>query len=230
MTELRWILLAVGVVLLAGIYFFWNRKLSVKKPDFLKKSDQSSNRTEPSLGGEADFVDYLEGSEPKLQATQSQEETPAQAETPAKPQDDNTRIVSLHVAAGGAARFPGSQVVQVLHDNGLMHGKFGIFHRNVEGRSDQVAFSVANMLEPGTFDLGNIDNLSTPGVTFFMVLPSPVDGVRVFTDMLEVARSIALELGGDVLDQQGSSMSNQAAGHIREEIIAFQLEQKKQRA
>ncbi len=227
MTELRWILLAVGVVILAAVYFFWNRKLSIKKPDFLKGRDDASGRTEPSMGGSDDFVDYLEGNEPKITATETEVETEQHT---ASVGDQKTRIISMHVAASGAARFPGSQVIQALHDNGLMHGKFGIFHQNVEGRSDQVMYSVANMLEPGTFDLGNIDNLSTPGVTFFMVLPAPIDGVKVFTQMLETARNIATTLGGDVLDHQGSSMSNQAAGHVREEIIAFQLEQKKQRA
>ena len=228
MTELRWILLAAGVVILAAVYFFWNRKLSIKKPDFLNGEDESTGRTEPSLGeGSEEFVDYLEGNEPKISAAEPE---PAIAQEPSPVGDENTRIISMHVAASGAARFPGSQVVQALHDNGLMHGKFGIFHQNVEGRTDQVMFSVANMLEPGTFDLGNIDNLSTPGLTFFMVLPAPIDGVKVFAQMLDTARNIATTLGGDVLDHQGSSMSNQAAGHVREEIIAFQLEQKKQRA
>ena len=217
MTELRWLLLAIGIIILGGVYFFWGRSLKLPK---LGKTKGDAIRAEPSMDSE--FVDYLDGrDEPAL----SNSESPALQEPSQESSQSGKKIISLHVAASGANRFPGNALLQTLTQGGFTHGKFDIFHRYQDGREDQVLYSVANMLEPGSFDPATMDTLLTPGVTMFLVLPGPIDGVQVFSDMLESAKQIAAALGGEVLDQQGSTMSNQAASHLREEIIAFQLQQ-----
>jgi cell division protein ZipA len=57
----------------------------------------------------------------------------------------------------------------------------------------------------------------------FLVLPGPVEGAEAFDLMMEAARAIAQSLGGELLDETGSTLSIQRERYIREEIIQFQL-------
>lgn len=221
MTELRWLLLGIGVVILVCIYFLWGRNFSRKT----SPSKDTPRRTEPSLDGAEEFADYLEGDSSSVPATDSPMVSDTQT---GETSDDDKKIISIHVAAAGASRFAGSQVEQAFKAQGLRYGKYNIYHCFHDDHSDQVLFSVANMLEPGTFEPERMVDMMTPGLTFFMVLPGPMDGVKLFALMLEKAKTVARLLGGEVLDSQGSTMSNQAAGHVREEIIAYELRQKHQ--
>ena len=104
----------------------------------------------------------------------------------------------------------------------MRHGKFGIFHR-VEGTDDDnIVFSVASLIEPGTFDLTNIRQQELPGVTMFMILLGPKDGTEAFDEMVETARTLAETLDGELLDEAGSSLSIQRERFLREEIIQYQ--------
>ena len=115
----------------------------------------------------------------------------------------------------------GMDVVKALMDVGLMHGSFQIFHRMAEDTEIPV-FSVASLLEPGTFDLSKLENMNTPGLTFFMVLPGELDGIEVFDDMLNTARGIAERTNCELLDEKGGALTAQGAGYIRDEIIRYQ--------
>ena len=61
-----------------------------------------------------------------------------------------------------------------------------------------------------------------PGVSIFMRLPGRRDGVEIFDDMLTTSRSLARELDGELLDEQGSSLSVQRERYLREEVIQFE--------
>ena len=112
-------------------------------------------------------------------------------------------------------------IVKALMDSGLMHGSFQIFHRMAENTEVPV-FSVASLLEPGTFELSKLEDMNTPGLTFFMVLPGAMDGIAVFDDMLTTARVIAEKMNCELLDEKGGALTAQGAGYIRDEIIRYE--------
>ena len=70
-------------------------------------------------------------------------------------------------------------------------------------------------------DLDNIREQSIPGISLFLVLPGPIDGVEAFDMMMEAARAIAQSLDGELLDESGSSLSIQRERYMREEIVQF---------
>lgn len=84
---------------------------------------------------------------------------------------------------------------------------------------------MASLTEPGSFDLTRLRNDSFPGVSLFMGLPGPMDGVVAFDAMVATARSIAAQLEGDLVDEQGSTLSIQRERYLREEVIQFQHRQ-----
>jgi cell division protein ZipA len=126
----------------------------------------------------------------------------------------------VRLVGQGSSSFAGESLAAALHESGLRHGKFGIFHRL--GNESQVVFSVASLVEPGTFDPGAMAAERFPGVTLFFSLGMPGDRLAAFDDMLATARTLAGRLGGELLDERGSRLSVQRERYLREEVIQLQ--------
>jgi cell division protein ZipA len=129
------------------------------------------------------------------------------------------KIVALRLIASGE-RWPGRSVIDALEAEGLSFGKYSIYHR--ERDDGKSIFFVASMVEPGSFDLDNIDRLSFPGISIFAVIPSPVDAPITFDMMLSTARRLADRLGGNLQDEQGSTLTAQRILNLREELVHFE--------
>lgn len=135
------------------------------------------------------------------------------------PQVAVERIVTLFVVAREGACFNGADLVVAAEKAGLEFGDMGIYHRLVDGKREQgPVFSVANMLKPGSFDLGRVDALRTPGLSFFMTLPAPIPALDAWETMLPTAQRLAELLDGQVLDEERNALGRQRIAHIRDEL------------
>jgi cell division protein ZipA len=108
---------------------------------------------------------------------------------------------------------------------GLRYGAMKIFHRHSEeDGSGPVLFSMANLLNPGTFDLTTMGALQSVGVTLFMTPNELEEPVEAFDIMLETAEKLAQELQLTLKDESRSSMTKQTIDHYRQKAlkIAFQ--------
>jgi cell division protein ZipA len=129
------------------------------------------------------------------------------------------RIVSLFVVAREGSHFNGPDLVVAAEKAGLEFGDMGIYHRLVDGKRELgPIFSVANMLKPGSFDLGRLESLHTPGVSFFMTLPAPVPALDAWDAMLPTAQRMAELLDGQVLDEERNALGRQRIAYIRDEL------------
>jgi cell division protein ZipA len=153
---------------------------------------------------------------------------------PTKAPDDSRRsnpqleeLLILGVMAKPEAPFGGEALVAALRGQGLKYGDMGIFHRvdDSADRNETRLFSVANALEPGTFDLSDLAGLQTPGLTFFMQLPVPGEALETLDDMVLSARTVAAALGGDVKDDKMSALTGQTIEHMRQRISDYALKQ-----
>lgn len=144
---------------------------------------------------------------------------PVSSPAAADPGVARQRIVALRIMSAGE-RWPGSQLLAVLHAEGLVFGKYSIFHcQRDDGRT---IFSVASMVEPGSFNLDGIDAENFPGVSLFAVLPGPLDAPSTFDQMLACARRMSDRLGGNLQDEHGSSLTGQRVLNLREELVHFE--------
>jgi FtsZ-interacting cell division protein ZipA len=139
------------------------------------------------------------------------------------PQAPNTserqKIVTVRVSAGGKP-WTGSQLKAALELHGLAYGKYQVFHRrHPDGRS---LFCVANLKEPGTFDVAQMAAQEFPGVTLFAVLPGPVEPLLTVDELLTAARDLAAELSGAMQDANGVPLSPQRAAAMRDDVARFQ--------
>lgn len=129
------------------------------------------------------------------------------------------KIVVLHVAAPEGARFEGPALHGALQLCRLQFGMRDVYHRITEANGvPEAVFSVASMVKPGFLDPGQAQGFATPGLTLFMVMPGPVDGVQAFRDMLETAQQLAQRLGGDVLDDKRTLLTHQTEQYLHDDI------------
>ncbi len=135
-------------------------------------------------------------------------------------------LIVLNVMAAPGAKFGGREMLEILLACDLRLGSMNIFHRfEKAGGKGREQFSVINSVEPGVFDLDNIDAFETPGVGFFMRLPGPDDPMEAFECMLETARCLVKNLDGQLLDDRHSAATGQTVEHYRQRIRDFERKQ-----
>ena len=137
-------------------------------------------------------------------------------------------VLVINVLRRDGELMPGSDLLEVVSEHGLRYGDMNIFHRY--GAGQRLDFSMANAVKPGTFDLGAIDELRTPGVTFFMRLPGPDLPLEAFDDLAKVARDMAKRLDAELKDERHSVMTAQTLEHCRQRIREFRRRQMSRRS
>jgi len=142
--------------------------------------------------------------------------------TPAAHQE----LIVLNVMSPAEKPFKGNDLLQILMACDVRYGKMNIFHRyeNADG-TGEIQFSVANLVEPGNFDLDEIDEFTTPGVVFFMHLPGPKDSMKAYEAMAETARCLVNNLEGELRDQTHSVATKQTLEHYKQRIRDFERRQ-----
>lgn len=203
MDGLRWLLLFFGVLVIAGVYFY-----SRREPDKPATDELEGPRVTPTIGDDASPDD----DDPIVDEEESD---------PAEENDAPQKIVTLRLVARDGGAFRGDELILSLRGIGLRHGKFGIFHRYDGNDESRTVFSAASLVEPGSFDLANIKEQEIPGISLFLILPGPIEGVDAFDSMMEAARALAQTLDGELLDESGSTLSIQRERYMREEIIQY---------
>ncbi len=152
--------------------------------------------------------DSLVVAEPKPEATEPQE------------------VLIVNVLSKDPQGFKGPDLLQLLLACDLRFGKKNIFHRYEKANAKgAIQFSVANLVEPGSFDLDAIDNFSTPGVSFFLSLPGPEQPVTAFNYMIETAQVLVRHLHAELRDDAHSVMTAQTIEHCRQRIRDFERKQ-----
>lgn len=122
--------------------------------------------------------------------------------------------------------FAGAALWKILMSCDLRFGNLNIFHRYEQaGGKGPLQFSVANIVEPGVFDLDRIEDFHTQGVCFFMTLPGPEKPLEAFNAMVETAQCVVRNLNGELRDEAHSAMTVQTLEHCRARIREFERRQ-----
>lgn len=134
-----------------------------------------------------------------------------------------SEVLILYVLLPEQQELKGQELLSALTMLGFKYGEMDIFHRHQDSAGNgEVLFSLANMFNPGTFDIDNMDKLSTRGLSLFMTLPGPGEPLQNFNVMHNAAKKLAEEFGGQVLDGQRSVLTVQTVRHYVERIREFQ--------
>jgi len=135
---------------------------------------------------------------------------------------DRAEVIVFHVMAKKGLPFSGQVLLDALIKEGLRYGSMKIFHRHErKDGSGGVLFSMANTIEPGTFDLNKMATYSTSGVSFFIDLSSVKEPIEAFALMLEAIATVIEDLGGILQDETRSTATRQTIEHYRQRVKGY---------
>ena len=135
-------------------------------------------------------------------------------------------VIVINVLAKSGEVFDGARLLQGLLNAGMRFGDRSIFHSySKKDGSGQIQFSLANGEKPGTFNIEQMDSTMTTALSLFLCLPGPEAPVKAFTQMEEVAKQLALDLGGELKDENMSVMTQQTLEHCRQRIRDYERKQ-----
>lgn len=136
-------------------------------------------------------------------------------------------VIIFNVMAKAGTYIGGQDLLDVLLECGMRYGDMHIFHCHLdEDGEGPVLFSLANMVKPGIFDLDEMDEFYTPGVSLFMTLPVAGESLEAFEIMVNVAKTLAVQLGADLKDENRSVMTGQTIEHCRQRIREYERKKK----
>ena len=131
---------------------------------------------------------------------------------------DMTRPLVYLTLVAKQERVSGRVVLESLEAEGFRPGLMRLYYWRNDAESS-VVFGVANMVEPGVLDPGELPGMETPGLVTFMSVPQ--DGAtafRILDAMVAVSRRLARRLDATLCDETRSTLTAQAENHLREKI------------
>lgn len=155
--------------------------------------------------------------------TQIEPEDTEPEQVSTKQQTASAEVLIVSVVVPEDSVISGAALLPNLLTLGMKFGEMQIFHRHQDnaGNGDSI-FSLANWLNPGSFDLDNMETFETRGVSLFMQLPNPEDPFKVFEQMLAAANHLATEFHGQLLDGNRSVFNKQTEQHYLSKIREFE--------
>jgi len=274
MNDLRFILLLIGVAIIASIYIWGTiaqrrqdlqqqRKQTIDQDQ--AKSEPAELRITPRLDADdnyshviSDLSEFLTNSklegddlvdepispaialqgkpEPEIKSEVVTETESDLFSTSAVQEEDVTdtellpknkqfsspeKIITLNITAPSIKSFNGPDIVRAMKIVELKYGDMNIFHHYGIGqmKTDCPLFSLANMFDPGSFDLDDINSLSTRGLTLFLCLPAPLDAEVVFELMLNTAQRLVEILGGELRGADHSLIDESHIAAMRSDLL-----------
>jgi len=183
-------------------------------------------RIEPTFGEDRETAELpardLEAlqapSTPPSQAVAADGPTLSLSNTPPPRRIERRKIIALRLAS--PQRLPGAQLQVAFETESLVHGKYDVFHRLDE--HGVAIFSVASMVEPGTFDVEKMPHEHYSGITLFAQLPGPVAGLDAFNELLACSRRLHTTLGGTLQDDRGVPLTIHRVERLKQDVRDFE--------
>ncbi len=250
MEPLRWILLAAGIIFVLVIYILGrNRRrrndsiideLEDDLPDFFAQNLDDLDEGVGEDIGEAKIIagtDFSADDVTSIHVSADTEQNdvlfdvpvkdgPVERETAkgetAKERAEQTaktpsNIIVLYILPTADKELMGSQINSSVQAMGLTFGEMNIYHYKPENRT---VFSIANMLEPGSFDADTIHDLKTSGLTIFMQI-SGDDPLDDLTEMLQRSYQLAGLLDARLCNHKREPLTEQDAENYRSQVSHF---------
>lgn len=126
-------------------------------------------------------------------------------------------LVVVYITSPAQTMFNGLSISKAADEVGMIYGHMNVFHHFGPGKlhSGQPLFSMANMFEPGSFDLGRMADLRTKGVVMFMYSPASIEPKVVFELFLNTAQRVAKLLNGEIRTEDNQLLTSTEITSLR---------------
>lgn len=175
-----------------------------------------------SIGKNSNIDDLYQSTDPLL--AEHQEQNYAFNSAQAQPVEIENKVFTLYVYAGDKNNFRGDELLHGLLSVGCRFGDMNIFHRHEKTSGHgRIMFSVASMVNPGVFDINNMQDQKVPGVALFFTYPGTYAPSVVFDLMLKTAYKLAKHLHGEILDEDRRPLTPGKTHEIRDKIELLEV-------
>ena len=138
-------------------------------------------------------------------------------------------VVVIYLIAPVHQNYRGYELLQALLTAGLRFGSQKIFHRYQDKQvKEPILFSLASIQKPGTFEISRMGAHHCPGLVLFMTVDGSVDHLYAFELMIETAKQLEEDLGGELFDEHHQPLSPEVISKLSENIERFEYEQRAQ--
>lgn len=244
MPELRWTLLLLGILFLAGLAWWELRK--GRRGERRELPGSAALPREPALGlpqirprepardlpvieiedeaAEPEPLEPIRPAEPVRPIEPVVPAVPAAAEE--RPASAPSRTVVVEWPPEAERRLVGVRLVAALGERypGRQLRQALAAAGLVYGRfgifhfpaaDGRAAFSVASLTKPGNFELDAMDGQRYAGLSLFAVLPGPLPPAETIELILQTARELTERLGGALQDDRGQPLSPARIAELR---------------
>ncbi len=225
--ELRWVLILISAFVIGGllIHGLWSvRKRNEAQPleaapvvqremEAVSDSLVVAEEKEPELGDMSFSAD--QDNDIRVEG----EDSPAEEEAEAAEISD---FIILHIHMPEGLTMQGSKLLPLLLTLGFKYSEDGFFNRHLDPSGNgAVLFRLVNMYNPGTFDIDNMEQFSTAGISLFMTLPCEGDSLAAFNMLHSAAKKISEEFGAEILDSERQPLSVNRVREYVEKVREF---------
>lgn len=125
------------------------------------------------------------------------------------------QVITIYLLADPNDAYGGYHLLQTLLSANLHFGAMSIFHYYLDTpsytkREKPCLFSVASVVSPGTFDVDNMGQFSSPGLVLFMELDKPLGRLKpAFDALLNTAYTLMDDLGGRLYDESRAPLTHE---------------------
>ncbi|MCW8934044.1 MAG: cell division protein ZipA [Gammaproteobacteria bacterium] len=143
------------------------------------------------------------------------EQTNAQTEDTDVSVDD---VISVYVLGQPGEMIKGEKILSASYALNLDFGAMKIFHRHDQDEERKIQFSMANIKQPGWFDIDNMHELETPGVSFFMQVNLVDKPSAVLDEMLITAHGLSSMIEATLCGAQRKPLDEAQTNELREKV------------
>lgn len=219
MESLRWILLGAGVLFVIAVYVLSRRRSQ-------SSETYTYTETDDTQGFSAVDLDDLDEGVGEVRVVASDRDVPDTVErkqestatgnqhADSSGQPDSEIITVFILAPSKEECFVGDRINSAVRSCGMVFGDMNIFHKIDD--DNRILFSLANMLNPGSFDPASLFETRTTGLAVFLQLDAVDDPNAALDDMLSTAYHISELLGGQLCNHKRAAISQQDTEEYRQ--------------
>jgi cell division protein ZipA len=131
-------------------------------------------------------------------------------------------IIALCLVPVSNRDFAGEELLEVLEYENYFYGKMHLFHCHENNDPKRaVLYSIASLVQPGTFDYNQMSHENYRGIIIWMTLDEHTD-IELFEKMLKDAKHLAYVLDATLCDDRCRQLTLQSISKIRLRIKDLQ--------
>jgi len=189
-------------------------------PDDVRSTDENSNE----YVSKEDISHDRQQEEPLITEKSSYEKAENEPEVEqVKSEPENTDVaiddvISVYVLAQPGEMIKGEKILSASYALHMDFGAMKIFHRHDQDEERKIQFSMANIKQPGWFEIDHMNELETPGVSFFMQVNLVDKPSAILDEMMITAHGLSSMIGATLCGAQRKPLDEAQTKELREKV------------